>query len=329
LSREGDPGRRGRRWALGALAAAPVVAALALRRGVHAALVGAQELADSRIAPGPFPKPLRGPSGDVQRLARAPRRIVSTYLGTDELLASLVSPERIVAVSAYADDPATSNCHGVYPKAVPRLRTEPERIVSLEPDLVCVAGYTEPEALRLIVGTGLPIVRWSRFTSFADIADMLRLHGAATGEEARAAALVGELDGLLADLAARLAGARPVRVLYYDPPTYTFGRGTLVGEILARAGGDNVADQLGIVGPGQIELETVFGLEPEAIVMPRYADNGSRMDELLANPVWRQVPAVRAGRVHEIPGAWVATVSHHAARGLARIARLLHPDRFG
>ena len=63
--------------------------------------------------------------------------------------------------------------------------------------------------------------------------------------------------------------------------------------------------------------------------MPRYADNGSRMDELVANAVWRQVPAVRDGRVHEIPGSWIATVSHHAARGLTRIARLLHPDRFG
>jgi ABC-type Fe3+-hydroxamate transport system substrate-binding protein len=47
-----------------------------------------------------------------------------------------------------------------------------------------------------------------------------------------------------------------------------------------------------------------------------------------ADPIWRQVPAVRAGRVHEIPGAWIATVSHHAAQGLARVARLLHPQAF-
>jgi iron complex transport system substrate-binding protein len=320
---------RGRRLAFGALVAAPVVAAVALRRGVHAALIGAHAFADSEIDSGPFPKPLRGPAGATQIMPRAPRRIVSTYLGADELLASLVALDRVVAVSDYADDPATSNCYGVYPKAVPRLRTDPERILSREPDLVCVAGYTEPEALRLTVGSGLPVLRWSRFSSFADILDGMRLTGAAVGEEARAAALAAEIEALLADLPARLAGAPPVRVLYYDPPTYTMGRGTLVGEILARAGGANVVDGLGIVGPGQIGLETVLGLEPDAIVMPRYADNGSRVDELRANPIWQQVPAVRAGRVHEIPGAWIATVSHHAARGLARVARLLHPDRFG
>jgi iron complex transport system substrate-binding protein len=265
----------------------------------------------------------------VQVVPRAPRRIVSTYLGADELLASLVAPARVVAVSAYADDPATSNCTGVYPPEVPRLRTDPERILSLEPDLVCVAGYTEPEALRLTVGSGLPVLRWSRFDSFAEIVAKMRLYGAATGEEARAAQLVAELESLLAGLSVRLAGVRPVRVLYYDPPSYTMGRGTLIGELLARAGGANVADELGIVGPGQIAIETVLGLEPEVIVMPRYADNGSRVDELIATALWKQVPAVRAGRVHEIPGGWIATVSHHAGRGLARVARLLHPDRFG
>ena len=37
---------------------------------------------------------------------------------------------------------------------------------------------------------------------------------------------------------------------------------------------------------------------------------------------------MRAGRVYEIPGAWIATVSHHAAQGLARVARVLHPEAF-
>ena len=116
------------------------------------------------------------------------------------------------------------------------------------------------------------------------------------GEEARADALAGGIAALLADLERRLAGVPPVRVLYYDPPTYTMGRGTLVGEILARAGGDNVVDELGIVGPGQIGIETVLALEPEAIVMPNYADNMSALRALGADAIWRHVPAVRAGR---------------------------------
>jgi iron complex transport system substrate-binding protein len=119
-----------------------------------------------------------------------------------------------------------------------------------------------------------------------------------------------------------------VRVLYYDPPTFTMGRATLVGEILVRAGGANVIDQLGIVGPGQIGIETVLALEPEAIIMPNYSDNMSALRALGGDAIWRKVPAVRAGRVHEVPGAWIATVSHHAAQGLERVARVLHPEAF-
>ena len=62
--------------------------------------------------------------------------------------------------------------------------------------------------------------------------------------------------------------------------------------------------------------------------MPHYADNVSALKALGASAIWGQVPAVRAGRVYEIPGAWIATISHHAAQGLERVARVLHPTAF-
>jgi cobalamin transport system substrate-binding protein len=319
---------RNRRLALAACVGAPLVAAAALSGRVRSALVGARPFADSAIPPGAFPKTLRGPAGEARRLAAAPQRIVSTYLCADELLAALVAPGRVVGVSAYVDDPATSNCRDAFPATTTRLRADPETIIALRPDLVCVASFTAPDALRLLIGAGLAVARWSRFDSFADVVAGIRLMGAAVGAEDRAEALAAGIDTLLADLARRLAPVRPIRVLYYDPPTYTMGRGTLVGDILARAGGANVVDELGIVGPGQIGLETVFALEPEAIIVPNYADNTSRLQALAGDATWHKVPAVRAGRVHEVPGAWIATVSHHAAQGLARVARVLHPEAF-
>ena len=314
--------------AIGACVAAPVAAAVALSGRVRAALVGARGFGDSWAAPGGFPKLLRGPAGDERVLAEPPRRIASTYLAADELLAVLVDPSRVVGVSAYVDDPATSNCRDAYPARIARLRADPERIVALAPDLVCVASFTGADPLRLLVGAGLSVARWSRFDSFADVMDEIRMLGAAVGADDRADVLAGGIAALLADLERRLGRVRPVRVLYYDPPTYTMGRGTMVGEILTRAGGTNVVEELGIVGPGQIGIETVLALEPEAIIMPNYADNTSALRALGGDAVWRRVPAVRAGRVHEIPGAWIATVSHHAARGLERVARLLHPEAF-
>jgi iron complex transport system substrate-binding protein len=324
----GPPGDWGRRLALGACVAAPLAFGAALARGARSAMVGAGDFADSEAAAGGFPKPLRGPTGAARTLPRPPRRIVSTYLGADELLADLVDRRRVVAVSAYADEAAASNCRGAFPDDLPRWRSDPEAIIALVPDLVFVAGFTDADTVRLIASAGLPIVRWSRFDSFADIMGEIRLVGAAVGEEARAAALVSGMEQTLATVEARLRGVRPRRVLYYDPPTYTDGANTLVGEILTRAGGLNVVEEIGIVGPGQLGVESILSLNPDAIVMPVYVDNVSSVNALATAPIWREVPAVRAGHVYQVRGASIAAVSHHAARGLVEIARLLHPGAF-
>ena len=177
-----------RRLAMGAFVAAPLAAGAALSGRVRSALVGARGFADSWAPPGSFPKMLRGPAGDERILARPPRRIASAYLGADELLAELVTVDRVVGVSAYADDRSSSNCHDAYPAALPRLRADPEPIIALAPDLVCVASITAADSLRLLIGAGLPVLRWSRFDSFADVLDVIQVMGAAVGEEARAAA---------------------------------------------------------------------------------------------------------------------------------------------
>jgi iron complex transport system substrate-binding protein len=291
--------------------------------------VGARGFADSRIEGAAFPRRLVDPAGVTRVLERPPVRIVSTYLACEENLAALVPVERVAAVSVYADDPSASNCLGVYPRRVARLRSDPEPILSVEPDLVCISGFNELESVRLLAGAGLPLFRQSHMDSFVDMVAGLRLLGAAVGEDARAEALAAGVEGQLSDLARRLRGVRPVRVLYYDPPGYTMGAATLVDEILTRAGGRNVAVELGIRGPGQIGLEALLALEPEAIIMPRYGDNAPALRALASEAVWRRLPAVVTGRIYEIPGAWINTVSHHASRGLARVARLLHPQAFG
>jgi iron complex transport system substrate-binding protein len=289
-----------RRRALAATVAAPALVGLgaaALARRVRGAFVGARGFADSRVEGAAFPRRLIDPAGVEHVLLQPPVRIVSTYLACEENLAALVPVERVAAISVYADDPSASNCLGVYPPRVTRLRSDPEPVVAARPDLVCISGFNETDSVRLLAGAGLPLLRQSRMDSFADMVAGLRLLGAAVGQDARAAALASGVEAQLDDLERRLAGVRPVRVLYYDPPGYTMGEGTLVDEILRRAGGRNVAIELGIRGPGQVGLEALLALQP-------------------------------AGRVHEIPGAWINTVSHHAARGLARVARLLHPEAF-
>jgi iron complex transport system substrate-binding protein len=326
------PPDRGRRLALGACLAVPLVAGAALAtRRVRAALVGAGALADGRVdlpPGGGFPRRLHGPAGELWTLPRPPRRIVSTYLAADEILAALGIPQRIAGVSIFADDPAISNVRGVYPATLPRLRGEVEAILAVEPDLVCVAGYSDADAMRQAIGASLPIVRWSRFDSFADVFANVRLIGAAVGADAAAEAVAAAGEAQLRELARRLSGVTPIRVLYLDPPSFTAGSHTLLDEILTRAGGVNVAAEAGIAGAGPIGIDVALSLDAEVVVAPAYPGASPPLDQLRATPLWRELGPVRAGRVYALPAALPGDVSPHAARAPSLVARALHPGRF-
>jgi iron complex transport system substrate-binding protein len=321
-----------RRAFLGAGVAAPVAAAGLLWPRVRGALIGAAALGDGRVTlpvDGGYPRTLEGPVGERWTLPAPPRRIVSTYLAADEILAALVPPGRVAGVSAFADEPAVSNVAGRYPAGVARVRAQVESILALAPDLVCVAGYSDADGLRLEIGAGLPILRWSRFGSFADVLANVRLLGAAAGADAAAEELARRAETELAALDARMLGVAPVRALYLDPPDFTAGAGTLIDEMLERAGAVNVARRLRLDGAGPIAVEEALALDPDAIVAPSTAGAPPPLSVLRAAPLWRDLRAVRAGAVVTVPGTWTGDVSHHAARAPAAIARALHPDRFG
>jgi iron complex transport system substrate-binding protein len=328
-----DGGRRqwSRRAWLGAGLAAPVAAALVGPR-VRGALLGTASLRDSRIElppEGGFPRTLLGTVGDRRTLAAPPRRVVSTYLAADEILASLLAPGRVVAVSAFADDPSVSNVAGVYPAHVTRVRAQVEAILSLAPDLVCVAGFSDADGLRLEIGAGLPVLRWSRFDTFDDVFANVRLLGAAVGADAAAEALAAASERELAGLRIRLAGVAPVRALCLDPPDFSAGAGTLMDEMLSRAGAVNVARQARLDGAGPIPVEVALALDPDVLVLPAAPGAAPPLAVLRAAPLWRELRAVRTGAVVTVPAAWTGDVSHHAARAPAAIARALHPSRFG
>ena len=142
------------------------------------------------------------------------------------------------------------------------MRAQVEAILSLAPDLVCVAGYSDADGLRLEIGAGLPVLRWSRFETFADVLANVRVLGAAVGADAAAEALAAGAERDLAALDARLAGVTPVRALYLDPPDFSAGAGTLIDEMLSRAGAVNVARQARLDGAGPIPVETALALDP-------------------------------------------------------------------
>jgi iron complex transport system substrate-binding protein len=298
--------------------------------GLHPALLGGSELLPTRIEGEGFPKQLIDPLGVSRPMERPPTRVVSTVLAADELLSALVDPARVAGVTYLADDATQSLAAGAFPASVARVGVEVEPLLALEPDLVFVATYTRAETVRLLLSVGVPVLRLGGVRSFDEVTENLRVTAAALGEEARAEAIRVEMVQRIQEVERRVAGRERPRVLVWERSGYTKGSETLMDEIIQRAGGVNVIRETGLSGAVRIAVEFAIGLEPEVILVE--GGNGGVDDEavraLLEDPVWRHVPAVRAGRVYPHAGPWISSLTHYRVRDLEEVARALHPGVF-
>jgi iron complex transport system substrate-binding protein len=207
-----------------------------------------------------------------------------------------------------------------------------ERLAELEPDLivtqaiceVCAVSYEDVVAVAARL-PGTPRVLQQDPGSIGEVlADIGRL-GAAAGIELRAAALRDDLERRLAAVRAAVAGAPRPRVIaleWLDPP---FVGGHWIPEMIALAGGVDVAGPAGAKSP-QVRWEELGALAPDlVVVMPcgMYAAQSLAEGEAHRH----SIEALGAARAFAVDAA--STYSRPGPRlvdGTELLAHLLHPD---
>jgi len=250
--------------------------------------------------------------------------VASLNLTADELLVEMLPPERLVAVTRWADDPEMSNVAGRVPAAAVRLpRADLERLVSLRPDLVVVSEYTDADFLHLLEKSGLRHHTLSGLETLAGIRAAILDLGRAVGTPDRAQRLVDRLDAVLAELDRRLAGEPRLRVLYWGNP-HTAGAGTAIGALVEAAGAANVARELGLRGIVPLAGERAFSADPDVILV---AQGSGAATALRGDPLLSRTRAVRDGHVVEMPNRLLVALSDRAADAAWWLASRLHPGR--
>jgi iron complex transport system substrate-binding protein len=124
----------------------------------------------------------------------------------------------------------------------------------------------------------------------------------------------------------RVAGRPRPRVLYvlWPDPLIVPGRGALVSELIALAGGDSVTADGG-QGYPRYSVEAALARNPEVILIASH--DAARSPLMRAK--WErftQVPAVSAGRLYTLDGNLMHRYGPRMVDGLEVLARLLHPE---
>jgi iron complex transport system substrate-binding protein len=108
------------------------------------------------------------------------------------------------------------------------------------------------------------------------------------------------------------------------------GGGGLYGDLLARAGGENIFRDLKLAA-AQANLEQIVARDPEVILLgdTRSPVQPQKPELLRRRPGWAGITAVRTGQIFAVDSDLITRPGPRLVDGLEAVAKLLHPDRFG
>jgi iron complex transport system substrate-binding protein len=246
-------------------------------------------------------------------LDSVPQRIVAVDAGSVELIEALGAGERVVGVPAGSTlESATAPVEVVKETG----QIDVDAIAGLEPDLVVATPEIDRVTLSQIEGlTGAPVyIQPSR--SVEDVLAATLELGFLIGQPVEARQLAGSIKEAAAAVDERIAGSGPVEVFLDRGFFITIPDDSLPGDLIARAGGINIAS--GGVGSGPFPLADLLAADPDVYLTT--SDSEVTLEELRADPETKNLQAVREGRVVVLPVELVTRAGPRVAEGLQAVA---------
>lgn len=256
-----------------------------------------------------------------------PVRVVSQTVGTDELLLALAESGQVAALSHLSRDPrfsAVAKAAEAYPQIPP---AGAEGILRHRPTLVLITNYSQPELVAQLDRLHIRLLRFDHFNTLQEVYANLRMLARELGAEAKADALIARCEARVGELARRLKGATPVRVLVPSQYGFTAGRDTTFQDLCDHAGALNVAAEAGLAGHAPNPSEAMLTWKVDRLVLAG-PDGGKALAPFQSLLPYRLMAVVKQGRYALLKSHELSCVTHLRIDAYESLARQLHPERF-
>ena len=247
------------------------------------------------------------------RLARPAQHVISLSPHLTELMYSIGAGDRLAGSVRGSDFPVEAA--GI-PEIGDASGLDFERILHLRPDIVLAWGSgnrsVDIERLRAL-GLRVLVLEPQRLE---DIARHLRLLGDLTGLGAQAQAVALEFERRVDAVRDRYAGRVPVRVLFeiWHRPLFTVNGDHIISKVLGLCGAQNIFAALPRLA-GEVSLEQVLLLDPDAIVVGSEADDAGEKN-------WLGFPYLKAVRTGNVFAVSADLITRQTARIVDAAERL-------
>ncbi len=265
--------------------------------------------------------------GRAVSINKVPERIVSHVPPITETLFALGLGDKVVGVCDYCDYPEEAKSK---PSVGNYFNPSIESIVALNPDLVLTDGHSEGIKQLDSLGIKYLVIDPKDIDGiFKDI----ELLGKVTGVEGRARKLTEDMREDISSVLNRVKDAPRVKALYLVDATdlnnpWTAGPGSFADSLISMAGGENIASKASAPWV-QFSIEQIVSAGPQVVILPSTHGTAFTLPETLrGHPAWREIPAVKQGRIAIIDGDLVDGYGPRIVQGLEELAKIIHPELF-
>jgi iron complex transport system substrate-binding protein len=200
-----------------------------------------------------------------------------------------------------------------------------EKIVALKPDLVLGTDEANRrETADQLERLGIPLYGVTAHTVEGTIQSLEDL-GRVLEWEQPTQKLVVSLRARVAAVDKQVQGQSRPKVLFvvWYRPLITAGSQTFISNVIQRAGGDSISDDLKGEWP-HMGLEEVLKRAPDVILFPQTDAFAPSLAEFQKLPGWRDLAAVKNHRLYFVAET-IMRPSPRLIDALEEVARILHP----
>ncbi|MBP3634587.1 MAG: ABC transporter substrate-binding protein [Oscillospiraceae bacterium] len=278
-----------------------------------------------------YPTSVTDQAGRTVQIQSQPQRLVSGYYISTSALIALGQQDKLVGIEAKADK------RPIYSLAAPELIELPnvgtakefdlEGCIALEPDLVILPMKLK-DAAQTMEELGIPVILVNP-ESRELLDEMLQIFGKALKCQNMVDALTVQMAAIANDVQTAVAEQEPVKVYLAGNSDFlsTAGAGMYQSDLIALAGGENVAAGIEDNYWVEVSYEQVLAWDPACIILA--SDASYTVEDVLADPALANCTAVKNGNVHQLPSAaesWDSPVPG-GVLGAMWMANVLHPEQ--
>ncbi|MFP3880285.1 MAG: ABC transporter substrate-binding protein [Dehalococcoidia bacterium] len=258
--------------------------------------------------------------GRLVAINGTPQRIISLAPSNTEILFALGLQEEVIGVTDWCNYP---------PEALQKEKVggydtpNIEKIVALNPDLILVAYGTPMDVINTMDELGLTVFGIES-TDLDDVLTDIRTVGEITDKEVEAQTLTSEMDGRIdavVDQTQELEERLQVFYIVWHDPLWTAGSGTFIHELVEKAGGVNICQN--ITGYTTVSIEEVVARNPEVIIASEWSFEWAQNVTSLNSTDARQ-----NDRVYQGADDLVQRPGPRLVDGLEWFAYFIHPEIF-